>query len=167
MIATICHWTRVAIGLARHRAQRDLGGAGRRFNIWLPLSSVSRVQSEQMWAMDKVVVSFSLFQHFILSSIAQTLSGYQAVTVEENSWNVLKKDNSTLQGKGPMWVWLRHGIVDYKDDKVKNIYCADLRLFTAALFAQKVLHATRFTTMRRPAMKQGMESHCWQRGRAR
>ena len=52
--------------------------------------------------MDKVAVSFSLIQHFILSSIAQTLSGYQAVTVEENSWNVLKKDNYTLQGKGPM-----------------------------------------------------------------
>ena len=56
-----------------------------------------------MSAMDKVVVGFGLIQHFILYSRSQTLSGYTAAIVEENSWIASADKNvASLMDRGPM-----------------------------------------------------------------
>ena len=56
-----------------------------------------------MSALEKVVVGLGLIQHFIVYSKAQTLSGYRAVTVEENSWEVSADKNViSLEDRGPV-----------------------------------------------------------------
>ena len=62
-----------------------------------------KIQSKLMSAMDKVVVGFGLIQHFILYSRSQTLSGYRAAIIEENSWMASSDKNVTsLKDRGPM-----------------------------------------------------------------
>ena len=57
-----------------------------------------------MSALEKVVVvGFGLIHHFIVYSKGQTLSGYRAVTVEENSWEVSADKNViSLEDRGPV-----------------------------------------------------------------
>ena len=62
-----------------------------------------KIQSRQMSALEKVVVGLGLIQQFMVYSKAQTLSGYRAVTVEENSWDVSAGKNViSLEDRGPV-----------------------------------------------------------------
>ena len=62
-----------------------------------------KIQSRQMSALEKVVVGLGLIHHLIVYSKGQTLSGYRAVTVEENSWDVSAGKNViSLEDRGPV-----------------------------------------------------------------
>ena len=69
----------------------------------LPIS-VKKIQSEQMYGSEKVVlVGLGLIHHFLLYTGAQTLTGYRSVSVEEHSWNVSADYNVTsLTDRGPV-----------------------------------------------------------------
>ena len=52
---------------------------------------------------NRIVICSVLVQHFVLYSEAQTLSGYRAVIVEENSWEASgDKTVLSLNDRGPM-----------------------------------------------------------------